>query len=111
MLATREHPPPILKTLMVAPWEVKLDTWERPPPILKTSLVGPWYAMMEVRERSPPILKTSMAGPLEGDVRDPAVATTYPKDIDDCPLGGYGGGLGVLPTYLEDIIGGLPGRQ
>jgi hypothetical protein len=41
MLATREHPPPILKTLMVAPCEVKLDTWERPPPILKTSLVGP----------------------------------------------------------------------
>jgi hypothetical protein len=27
------------------------------------------------------------------------------------PLGGYDGGLGVLPTYLEDIIGGLPGRQ
>jgi hypothetical protein len=41
MLATQERPPPILKTLMVAPWEVKLDTWERPPPILKTSLVGP----------------------------------------------------------------------
>jgi hypothetical protein len=54
MTETREHPPPILKTLMVVPREV----------------------MIEVRECLPSILKTSMVGPLGGNVGDTGTPTT-----------------------------------
>jgi hypothetical protein len=65
MTETQEHPPPILKTLMVVPREV----------------------MTEVRECLPSILKTSMVGPLGGNVGDTGAPTTNLGDDDGGPLG------------------------
>jgi hypothetical protein len=58
------------------------EVWEHPPPILKTSMVCPWEALIEFREHPPPILETSMASPLGGVVGDSGAPTTYLEDVD-----------------------------